>query len=220
MDNFIKALDFVELAEGGYSEDEEDKGNWTGGAKGVGVLKGTKYGISAASFPELDIKNLTKHEARAIYKRDYWDTIDGDNLPWPLALVAFDHAVNAGVSRAQEALKEVSNTYEYIARRLYDYTTYDTWEHHGRGWTRRMANLLREVVKEDAKRGSVEEKDVEKRVSDKPEDVGKKKPEDGGSYGNVNTVVFRLPKSVGIRLRDGKIDIDLRNLIESDNILS
>ena len=46
--------------EGGYQCDPDDKGNWTGGNVGVGLLKGTKYGISAASFSNVDIKNLTK----------------------------------------------------------------------------------------------------------------------------------------------------------------
>ena len=44
--------------EGGYSTDRRDPGNWTGGKVGVGVLKGTKYGIAANTYPNLDIKNL------------------------------------------------------------------------------------------------------------------------------------------------------------------
>lgn len=58
--------------EGGYSNNEHDPGNWTSGVVGVGILKGTKYGISAASYPALDIANLTLEQAQTIYRNEYW----------------------------------------------------------------------------------------------------------------------------------------------------
>ena len=45
--------------EGEFDDSPKDRGNWTGGAIGVGELRGTKYGISAAAFPTLDIKAIT-----------------------------------------------------------------------------------------------------------------------------------------------------------------
>lgn len=42
--------------ERGYSNDPNDRGNWTGHNVGVGILKGTKYGIAAHAYPRLDIK--------------------------------------------------------------------------------------------------------------------------------------------------------------------
>ena len=54
--------------EGGYTDDPRDRGNWTGGTVGQGKLRGTKYGISAAAFPTLDIANLTLDAAKAIYR--------------------------------------------------------------------------------------------------------------------------------------------------------
>lgn len=148
MTNFEKALKFVGLAEGGYTDNRNDRGNWTGGAVGKGELKGTNYGISAASYPHLDIKKLTKVQADAIYKKDYWDTIDGDNLSWPLALVAFDHAVNSGVRRAREALKLYEDPYVYIGARIKQYTSFKDWQHFGRGWANRMSDLIIEVSRE------------------------------------------------------------------------
>lgn len=94
MSDFDRAADLILAAEGGFTQDPDDSGNWTGGAVGEGMLAGTKYGISARQYPEVDIPTLSKKEARAIYKRDYWDTIAADHFPWPLNLFMFDMAVN------------------------------------------------------------------------------------------------------------------------------
>jgi lysozyme family protein len=94
MSDFERAVKLVVRVEGGLSLDREDRGNWTGGKKDVGILKGSKYGISAAQYPDEDIQSLTPERAIAIYKRDYWDTINADDFPWPLNFFMFDMAVN------------------------------------------------------------------------------------------------------------------------------
>lgn len=60
----------------------------------------TKFGISKRAYPDLDIRSITKEEAIEIYRRDYWDQIEGDSLPDYIRLMAFDCAVNQGVARA------------------------------------------------------------------------------------------------------------------------
>lgn len=60
----------------------------------------TKYGISHASYPTIDIGALTLDQAKAIYRRDYWRPIGGDSLPLVVACVVFDAAVNNGVASA------------------------------------------------------------------------------------------------------------------------
>ena len=55
MADFDKAFDIIVGVEGGFSLDPNDPGNWTGGKRGVGELKGTRWGISAKSYPHLDI---------------------------------------------------------------------------------------------------------------------------------------------------------------------
>lgn len=97
-----RALAFVLEHEGGsaLSMDRNDSGNWTSGVVDRGVLKGTKYGISAAAYPQIDIAALTLEAATALYKRDYWDVVHADEFEYPLALALFDTAVNCGVSRA------------------------------------------------------------------------------------------------------------------------
>ena len=82
-----------------------DRGNWTSGIVGQGELKGSKFGISAASYPNVDIANLTLADAQAIYRRDYFAPVGGDRLPGPLALLAFDGAVNSGGRNAARWLQ-------------------------------------------------------------------------------------------------------------------
>jgi hypothetical protein len=106
---FEQALPYIKKFEGGLSMNPDDNGNWTGGKKGVGVLKGTKYGISAASYPNLDIKNLTPEQAKAIYKKDYWDKIGADGIPENVRLSAFDAAVNQGPGFFQDNLAPLVN---------------------------------------------------------------------------------------------------------------
>ena len=102
---FDEAFERVIGHEGGFQDDDRDDGNWTGGKRGVGQLRGTKFGISAASYPQLDIKNITLADAQAIYLRDYWDRIRADELPEMLREFCFDFAVNSGVEAAALALQ-------------------------------------------------------------------------------------------------------------------
>ena len=105
---FEKAVALVLDEEGGLSLRRNDKGNWTGGQIGKGQLKGTKYGISAASFPHLDIRNLTIEEARKMYKRMYWDVLQAETLPEHLRLTMFDVAVNSGPTVAIRMLQRLA----------------------------------------------------------------------------------------------------------------
>jgi lysozyme family protein len=161
MSAFDKAFDYVVGREGVYDDDPEDHGNWTGGKKGVGVLKGTKYGISAAAYPDFDIENLTLEMAKQIYRADYWDKAQCDNWAPALALCVFDCAVNQGVGRALRCLQRAAGVnddgkigphtraavarldpataIEYFqAERILEYVQAATWERFKRGWMRRV----------------------------------------------------------------------------------
>lgn len=65
----------------------------------------TNFGISKRSYPNVDIKALTRDGAVAIYKRDFWDTVHADALPAVLQFQALDFAVNAGISTAIRKLQ-------------------------------------------------------------------------------------------------------------------
>jgi lysozyme family protein len=97
---WVAWLAFLGPEEGVLSLDPNDGGNWTGGRPGDGLLHGTKYGISAASYPTLDIADLTLEQANAIRKTDYWDKVKGDFLPAPVAFMVADAAYMSGPDRA------------------------------------------------------------------------------------------------------------------------
>ncbi len=68
MSDFRLAIDtIIAVHEGGYQNRPDDSGNWTS----EGVLKGTKFGISAHSFPNVDIENLTLTEAEDLYRQTW-----------------------------------------------------------------------------------------------------------------------------------------------------
>ncbi len=147
-DNWTRSREFVRRWEGGYQNNPDDVGNWTGGRKGQGIQKGTNFGISAASYPDLDIINLTQSQADAIYFKDYWVASGADKLPWPYCLLAFDTAVLHGVSASKKWQQEVgANPLAFAAKRLGVYTHSDNWHAFGAGWVNRVADLLVEASK-------------------------------------------------------------------------
>jgi lysozyme family protein len=114
----------------------------------VGELKGTNFGISAASYPDLDIRNLTQQDADAIYRRDYWLPSGADHLPWPANLLVMDSAILHGVGAAKKWVNEVgTDPLAIAAKRLRVYTHGDNWQHFGAGWVNRIAALLDESTK-------------------------------------------------------------------------
>ena len=164
---FAQAFTLVIGHEGGYSDESADPGNWTGGAVGAGELRGTKFGISAGAYPDLDIANLTLEQAQDIYRRDYWSRVRADDLPPPLALLVFDAAVNNGVGRATRWLQTAAGAVadgvigpetmaaiaaaakgggaglcaEFQAQRLAFMAGLPTWRVFGLGWARRLCAL-------------------------------------------------------------------------------
>jgi lysozyme family protein len=118
--------------EGGYVNHPTDPGGET------------NWGISKRSYPHVDIKNLTREQALEIYREDYWDYIPED-LPDVVRWFAFDCAVNHGLGRALEWLEDSRTVAELAATRLFFYSNLSTWPTFGKGWVRRVANLLWEI---------------------------------------------------------------------------
>lgn len=98
---FDRAFAVVLGHEGGYQALPQDRGNYTPG----GLLKGTKWGISARSYPDLDIKNLTQAQAKQIYRADFWNKYYDLLKSEELAIKVFDFGVNAGPKRAVQCLQ-------------------------------------------------------------------------------------------------------------------
>jgi hypothetical protein len=105
-----KALASIFGHEGGYQCLHNDSGNWTGGKVGKGVLKGTKFGIAAASYPKVDIKNLTLATASLYYERDFWNPLVLTGLKSQgLATTILDTAVNCGMGTAAILVEKTCN---------------------------------------------------------------------------------------------------------------
>ncbi len=91
--------------EGGFKKEATDRGDYTPS----GDFKGTKYGISARAYPDLDIENITQAEAIDIYTRDYWDKVILPCYPIEIQPMLFDMSINHGVKRANELLQRSIN---------------------------------------------------------------------------------------------------------------
>ncbi len=154
--NFDAAFDKLISHEGGYVNDPRDPGGET------------RFGISKRAYPDTDIANLTLEQAKAIYKRDYWDRALCDQLPPGVAFQVFDTAVNSGIGqsirflqravgvaddgkvgpltiRAVKALDPEAVASRFNGQRLDFMTRLSTFDVFGKGWVRRVAKNLMEA---------------------------------------------------------------------------
>lgn len=152
--NFDQAFDRLMVHEGGYVNDPNDPGGET------------KYGVSKRSYPDEDIPNMTAERAKAIFRRDFWDRINGDQLfdgvAWQVADFAYHSGPETAIRYLQRALgvaddgywgpasqaasekmSETDQIMRLAGERLDFLTRRVNWPHHGRGWARRMAQNLR-----------------------------------------------------------------------------
>ena len=100
--NFDEIIERVIEHEGGYVNDPDDAGGKT------------NWGISERFYPTLDILNLTKEQAKEIYKRDYWDKNRVEELPYHLRHIFFDMCVNQGRRTAVKILQRATNSLSLI----------------------------------------------------------------------------------------------------------
>jgi len=151
MMTFDIAFDRLLGHEGGYSNDPNDPGGET------------NWGISKRSYPNVDIKALTRDGAKAIYLRDFWQPL-GEAHP-AVKYQVFDFAVNGGLptglrklqaaigvaddghwgplSAAALAKMELNDVLlRFNAQRLRYYTSLGKWPNFGKGWTNRVAGNL------------------------------------------------------------------------------
>lgn len=152
---FDQAFDRLMMFEGGYSNDSRDAGGET------------KFGISKAAYPDVDIANLTKEEARHLYFRDYWAPLQLDQLPESVRYPLFDFAVNSGKVQAVKTLQQTLDLTDdgilgprtiraasecknllakFLSNRLLFLCNIKSFDTFGRGWTRRVAQVLLENV--------------------------------------------------------------------------
>lgn len=143
--------------EGGYCDVPGDPGGET------------NWGISKRSYPSVDIKALTRDQAKEIYRRDFWEPLG--NAPGAIKFQVFDFAVNSGMQTAIRKLQAAIGVADdghwgpmsaaalatmdindvlmrFIAQRLRFWASLSTWPKFGKGWTVRAAMQL-EYATED-----------------------------------------------------------------------
>ena len=96
MNNFKDYIELILKDEGGYVNDPSDSGGET------------KYGISKRAYPNLNISKLSKEDAIAIYKRDYWNKSKCELLPYNLRYIHLDTSINMGISTAIKLLQKAA----------------------------------------------------------------------------------------------------------------
>ena len=156
--SFEKAIERVLTHEGGYVNDPRDNGGETNWGITVAVARANGYAGS--------MRTMSRVQAKAIYRKQYWDAVKADQLPFVVAFQLFDAAVNHGVRRAIMLMQQSVGTTQdgviggktiqainsrdpqqlallFNADRLEFYAGLADFAHFGKGWTRRVAANLR-----------------------------------------------------------------------------
>ncbi len=141
-ENFQACLAFTLKYEGLRSNDPRDPG----GPTMAGVTQATydAYRVKKV-LGRADVFTMGSAERDEIYRKEYWDLVNGDVLRAGEDLCVFDFAVNSGVARAR-AISAAWRKYPVndaiggiCAHRLSFLHALRTWSYFGRGWGRRVA---------------------------------------------------------------------------------
>lgn len=164
--NFEDSLAKVLVHEGGYVDDPRDPG----GATNQGITQRTYDAYRRGKKQSTRaVRLMTPPERNEIYRRQYWDAVQGDTLPAGIDYILFDGAVNSGPKQSIKwlqralgssyhgtidgviglatfaALESTTNYTQLIDRicdrRLAFLRTLDGWPHFGKGWKRRVDNV-------------------------------------------------------------------------------
>jgi lysozyme family protein len=160
MSKFAVFVERILEHEGGYVNHPNDPGGET------------NYGIAKRSYPALNIKELSREDAKHIYFRDFWQKVGGDELPDAFAFQALDAAVNHGIGNAVRWMQDAAGVapdgvygpvsraavraadpadlvFRFNATRLEFYVRLSTFPTFGKGWIRRVAGNLRLAAKDN-----------------------------------------------------------------------
>ena len=155
--NFDTAFHKLLGHEGGYVNHPSDPGGETNWGVTIKVARANGYLGPMRDLP-VDV-------AKNIYRKDYWIPIRADELPPKLRYPAFDAAVNSGVRqsviwlqracgasadgifgpatlRALRAADEDEMFLKMLSARLRFMSDLSSWPAFGRGWARRIADLM------------------------------------------------------------------------------
>ncbi len=151
---FDLAYEILLQNEGGYSNHPDD----AGGA--------TKFGISKARYPHIDIEKITLAQAKDITRRDFWKAYRCEEFPFPIALVLFDCVFNhhprnpimwlqkavgvkadgligtQTIAAANQAEDHLHVARDMLAQRTIYYSQHPKWETFRAGWIKRVLDTM------------------------------------------------------------------------------
>lgn len=156
--NFDTAFDRLIGHEGGYSNHPSDPGGET--------MWGVTAAVARANGYTGPMRDLPRVTAKGIYRVQYWDKVQADRMPFPVAFQVFDAAVNHGTGQAAKFLQRAAGVVDdgiigpktlaavaardaaailllFNAEREQFYTDLKTWPSFGKGWSRRVVANLR-----------------------------------------------------------------------------
>lgn len=174
-DNFARCLPEILRHEGGWADHPKDPG----GATMKGITIGTYRQWKGRAVTKAELRAISDAEVAAIYRRNYWDKVRGDDLPAGLDLVAFDAAVNSGPSRGARWLQTALGVAAdgkigpktIAAARATDAATainraldirlsflkgLKTWPTFGKGWSSRIAGVRKVALSHVSKTAKTE----------------------------------------------------------------
>lgn len=165
MGNFERCQAITEAWEGGWSDHARDPG----GKTMYGITQATLSAWLGRPATATEIRNLSKEQARQIYRKNYWDRVAGDELPSGVDLCIYDFGVNSGPQRAVKSLqgaldlkadgwvgeltisavkdadrRELIN--RLCDRRLAFLKDLETWDTFGKGWSNRVADIRKRAL--------------------------------------------------------------------------
>lgn len=163
---FSRRLQLILRHEGGFVDHPKDPG----GATNKGIIQRTYDSWrDRQGQPRQSVRLISSNEIAAIYRRDYWDAVKGDDLPAGVDYCVFDFAVNSGIDRAARYLQAavgvaqdgkigpatIAATKERDARAIIDAICdsrmaflrgLSHWPTFGRGWTSRVEDVRDEAL--------------------------------------------------------------------------
>lgn len=157
---FEVAIERILSHEGGYVNHPNDPGGET------------KWGIAKRSYPNEDIKNMTRERAKELYEQDFWNPVCKLIPDGAMRFQLLDAAVNHGMGNAVRFLQRAIGVADdgwfgaastkaylemeqvdvhllFVAERLEFWTKLKTFDSFGRGWTRRGAQNLRYIAQDN-----------------------------------------------------------------------
>ena len=100
------ALSFTLRWEGGYVNHPDDPG----GETNMGITKAAlNHACANGIVPHNDVKNLTREQAGAIYRTNYWDKVGCGKMTDPIGRIVFDMHVNHGQAGMARIVQRACN---------------------------------------------------------------------------------------------------------------